>query len=803
MNKFKLLSLFFASMFVGLVSYIVLAYTEYNKVTHYGEVTRELGHKVLGKRDLIASSTINGISNPYEISASLVRVERELQQFYQTSTNAKIHSILFEGLETKALLDSFYFRTMETIDHLDQIVGHTVARQFILQSLTNLLINSSARDTKSHVLEAMLSNISSLEKNFGIIETPSDSQTIGTPSDASPSDDQLILAQTFNEINLQHQQLISKTLSPEHIAYLDDIEHRFINLQDHLNEVIANLTIALVALLFALFISIVVWRYYELKANTQAYLLAADKAEKANNAKSLFLATMSHELRTPMNGVLGIAQIIKDDSHEIETRKQAQLIMDSGQHLVTILNDILDFSKVEQGKMELESSPFTVPDLIVHLDKTLTSLAEGKGIKLRITNRVPTNIQLIGDQARTRQILFNLAGNAIKFTETGKVELEFDIQDTSPRAIQMLITDTGIGIAEDKIDSIFSAFEQAELSTTRKFGGTGLGLSIVKQLVELMGGSISVFSQPNVGTQFTVTIPFELEEKVHQEDATITETHGLALKDFSVLLVEDNKVNAMVIKKFCESLNLRVENAYDGLQALDKLKKQSYDLIIMDNHMPKMNGIEAIQNIRNKLKLKTVIFACTADVFKEAHDEFIECGANFVLTKPLQKHSLQNAIYQFEEQFQANRNYSGHDTAPPLPANVTRLVRYSKDKLPMTEEELSRTQLLTDLSLSYQDKIDCLQSLEHDLELKIDALIEVFTHSKPEELGPIIQAIKGISLQFGMSEISKLIEQVEQNLNAEQMPGAEILQQVINRLMVNSHQAKRLIDKYQHQLKTG
>ncbi|MEZ9059240.1 ATP-binding protein [Vibrio pelagius] len=803
MNKFKLLSLFFASMFVGLVSYIVLAYTEYNKVTHYGEVTRELGHKVLGKRDLIASSTINGISNPYEISASLVRVERELQQFYQTSTNAKIHSILFEGLETKALLDSFYFRTMETIDHLDQIVGHTVARQFILQSLTNLLINSSARDTKSHVLEAMLSNISSLEKNLGIIETPSDSQTIGTPSDASPSDDQLILAQTFNEINLQHQQLISKTLSPEHIAYLDDIEHRFINLQDHLNEVIANLTIALVAPLFALFISIVVWRYYELKANTQAYLLAADKAEKANNAKSLFLATMSHELRTPMNGVLGIAQIIKDDSHEIETRKQAQLIMDSGQHLVTILNDILDFSKVEQGKMELESSPFTVPDLIVHLDKTLTSLAEGKGIKLRITNRVPTNIQLIGDQARTRQILFNLAGNAIKFTETGKVELEFDIQDTSPRAIQMLITDTGIGIAEDKIDSIFSAFEQAELSTTRKFGGTGLGLSIVKQLVELMGGSISVFSQPNVGTQFTVTIPFELEEKVHQEDATITEAHGLALKDFSVLLVEDNKVNAMVIKKFCESLNLRVENAYDGLQALDKLKKQSYDLIIMDNHMPKMNGIEAIQNIRNKLKLKTVIFACTADVFKEAHDEFIECGANFVLTKPLQKHSLQNAIYQFEEQFQANRNYSGHDTAPPLPANVTRLVRYSKDKLPMTEEELSRTQLLTDLSLSYQDKIDCLQSLEHDLELKIDALIEVFTHSKPEELGPIIQAIKGISLQFGMSEISKLIEQVEQNLNAEQMPGAEILQQVINRLMVNSHQAKRLIDKYQHQLKTG
>lgn len=803
MNKFKLLSLFFASMFVGMVGYISLAYTEYVKVINYGELTRELGHKVLEQRDIIASGTINGISNPYEISACLVDIEKDLQQLHQSYAHTEIHSLLFNELETKALLESFYYRSMETVDQLDHIVGHTVARQFMLESLTDLLMSSSSRGALNTSYHALLSNISALEAS---VTGDNSSATVkGETNSIEPllSADTIRLAKTFNEVNQQHQKLISQALSPEHITYLDQIEHGFMDLQDYLNKLIVNLTTALVTLLFALFISIAVWRYYELKANTEAYQIAADKAEKANNAKSLFLATMSHELRTPMNGVLGIAQIIKDDSKELDTRKQAQVIIDSGQHLVTILNDILDFSKVEQGKMELESSPFTIPDLVIHLDKTLTSLAEDKGIKLLIKNNVPENIQLIGDQARTRQILFNLAGNAVKFTETGKVELEFNIKDTSPPSIEMLVSDTGIGIAEDKIDSIFSAFEQAELSTTRKFGGTGLGLSIVKQLVELMGGNISVFSQLNVGTQFAITIPFELEEVEHQQQQVTTEAHGLALNNFTVLLVEDNKINAMVIKKFCESLDLSVDNAYDGLQALDKLKQQSYDLVIMDNHMPKMSGIEAIRHIRQELKLETVIFACTADVFKEAHDEFIECGANFVLTKPLQKNSLQNAIYQFEDQFQENRDRLSYDSEAAIPSNVTRLIRYPKDKLPMTEEELSRSELLSNSGLTYQDKIDCLQSLEHDLEIQIDALIEVFTHSQPQELGPIIQAIKGVSSEFNMSEILVLITQAEQDLNADQMPPAELLQQTINRLMVNSHQAKRLIDQYQHQLKTG
>ncbi|CAH6913352.1 putative Histidine kinase [Vibrio chagasii] len=514
---------------------------------------------------------------------------------------------------------------------------------------------------------------------------------------------------------------------------------------------------------------------------------------------------MSHELRTPMNGVLGIAQIIKEDSQSADTRKQAQIIIDSGQHLVTILNDILDFSKVEQGKMELELSPFSVTDVVTHLDKTLTPLATDKGISFVIKDNIPTNIQLIGDSARTRQILFNLAGNAVKFTESGKVEVEFEIDPTTQPSVNIMVSDTGIGIAEDKVDHIFSAFEQAELSTTRKFGGTGLGLSIVKQLVELMGGTIDVSSQLNVGTCFTISLPLEMHELEQQTTEQASTSINKTLNDFTVLLVEDNKINAMVIKKFCESINMTVENAYDGLQALDKLAANQYDLIIMDNHMPNMSGIEAIQKIRNELKLTTVIFACTADVFKEAHDEFLVSGANFVLTKPLQKNSLQNAINEFHHQFEINRHQSVHSrqSTETSNSNVTMLTRPPKNKLPLTEEEISRSPLLEGDKLEGNEKLKCLNNLVDELENEIDELIALFSDDKPDDLSRTLKAVIAIASKYEMYEVLELAISAAQTTEQHIMPEAELLQQLINRLMVNSHQATRLIHKLNQQRKTG
>lgn len=795
MNKIRLIFLLFISIFIGLVSFIMLTYFEHEKVAKYGESVRELGHEVLEMRDQITNSALTGISNPYQLSENLVTLEKELQELNLSYQGKNIHSTFFQSLQTRQLLEHFHNASMSNVDTLDNLVGLSVARQFILQSLTLLLTNT----------ESASSDFSPKSQLSIQSEMLTSILFAGASIQAESNSELAKLSQTFTELNQQQSQLLSQVLSVHSMEYIEQIEHQLTDSQDELKGLTVKLIIALALLTFAFSLILFIHRLFELKRNNLSYQEAADKAQKASEAKSLFLATMSHELRTPMNGVLGIAQIIKEDSQSADTRKQAQIIIDSGQHLVTILNDILDFSKVEQGKMELELSPFSVTDVVTHLDKTLTPLATDKGISFVIKDNIPTNIQLIGDSARTRQILFNLAGNAVKFTESGKVEVEFAIAPTTPPSVNIMVSDTGIGIAEDKVDHIFTAFEQAELSTTRKFGGTGLGLSIVKQLVELMGGTIDVSSQLNVGTQFTISLPLEMHELEKPTTEQASTSINKTLNDFTVLLVEDNKINAMVIKKFCESINMTVENAYDGLQALDKLATNQYDLIIMDNHMPNMSGIEAIQKIRNELKLTTVIFACTADVFKEAHDEFLVSGANFVLTKPLQKNSLQNAINEFHHQFEINRHQSVHSrqSTETSNSNVTMLTRPPKNKLPLTEEEISRSPLLEGDKLEGNEKLKCLNNLVDELENEIDELIALFSDDKPDDLSRTLKAVIAIASKHEMYEVLELAISAAQTTEQHIMPEAELLQQLINRLMVNSHQATRLIHKLNQQRKTG
>lgn len=795
MNKIRLIFLLFISLFIGLMSFIMLTYFEHEKVAKYGESVRELGHEVLEMRDQITNSALTGISNPYQLSENLVTLEKELQELNLSYQGKNIHSTFFQSLQTRQLLEHFHNASMSNVDTLDNLVGLSVARQFILQSLTLLLTNTESASS-DFAPKSQLSIQSEMLTSILFA---------GASIQADSNSELAKLSQTFTELNQQQSQLLSQVLSVHSMEYIEQIEHQLTDSQDELKGLTVKLIIALALLTFAFSLILFIHRLFELKRNNLSYQEAADKAQKASEAKSLFLATMSHELRTPMNGVLGIAQIIKEDSQSADTRKQAQIIIDSGQHLVTILNDILDFSKVEQGKMELELSPFSVTDVVTHLDKTLTPLATDKGISFVIKDNIPSNIQLIGDSARTRQILFNLAGNAVKFTESGKVEVEFAIAPTTPPSVNIMVSDTGIGIAEDKVDHIFTAFEQAELSTTRKFGGTGLGLSIVKQLVELMGGTIDVSSQLNVGTRFTISLPLEMHELEKPTTEQASTSINKTLNDFTVLLVEDNKINAMVIKKFCESINMTVENAYDGLQALDKLATNQYDLIIMDNHMPNMSGIEAIQKIRNELKLTTVIFACTADVFKEAHDEFLVSGANFVLTKPLQKNSLQNAINEFHHQFEINRHQSVHSrqSTETSNSNVTMLTRPPKNKLPLTEEEISRSPLLEGDKLEGNEKLKCLNNLVDELENEIDELIALFSDDKPDDLSRTLKAVIAIASKHEMYEVLELAISAAQTTEQHIMPEAELLQQLINRLMVNSHQATRLIHKLNQQRKTG
>ncbi|OED75882.1 CHASE3 domain-containing protein, partial [Vibrio crassostreae] len=428
----------------------------------------------------------------------------------------------------------------------------------------------------------------------------------------------------------------------------------------------------------------------EMRAKTRELIAERTKAEAAVKAKGDFLSTMSHEIRTPMNGVLGISQIIASQTQEPETKENINIILDSGHHLMTILNDVLDFSKVEENKLELDVAPFNFVQVMQPVCSALKPLADEKGIRLLIENNIPKNIQLVGDCARLRQIMFNLGGNATKFTKEGHVSIQADLNRPNNQLI-LTVTDTGVGIPKDKHEQVFNSFEQADTSTTRKFGGTGLGLAIVKNLVNLMNGEITLTSAVGLGTKFQVSLPITWQESKAKDIATHTvDAETLSYDSLSILLVEDNRINAIVAQGFCEKLGHHVDHAENGKLAIERLKTTQYDLILMDNHMPEMNGVETTNYIREKLKLDTLIFAYTADVFREAHDNFIQAGVDHILTKPLQQESFFDALQQFSSRLPKQTAAEGSSENE----NIVELHRKPIETLRLTEEEISHSEVI-------------------------------------------------------------------------------------------------------------
>ncbi|MDN3609778.1 ATP-binding protein [Vibrio ostreicida] len=788
MDRIKLTFVGFTIITTLLFSYIALTYGELKKINNYNQIVRQIGHQTIEMRDQIIRSSLHGLSETKALNRDLVELEYELQRLPPL---APIHSLLFQDLPTNSLLSTFRHSALEVTQSLDQYINLQTQKTSAFQSF-----ESRIRADKSTAVDAL-----SLEQIMAQLSVPR--------SPTSGSDVQE-LANSFIRISGQSEQVLSGLLAHDRMAFLEQTEHDLALIANSLNGKISNtlltftvLSIAVIAIFFA-------QKLTTLRRDNEGYQRETEAAEKANLAKSNFLATMSHELRTPMNGVLGIAQIIKDESRELDTKKQAQIIIDSGQHLTTILNDILDFSKVEQGKLELEVQPFLVTDVMSSMEKTLGPQAKSKGLQFVINNDIPHNIELHGDPARTRQILFNLVGNAIKFTSSGKIEIHCQLdKEMTPPHVCLSVTDSGIGIEQDKLASIFTPFEQAELSTTRKFGGTGLGLSIVKRLIELMNGDISVTSQPSVGTRFSARIPFTLKEIENVKTESNPLQEGDILDNFTVLLVEDNRINALVAEKFCESMNLRVDHAHDGVEAISKLEHTSYDLIIMDNHMPNMNGLDTIEHIRNKMKLNTVVFACTADVFKEAHDEFLRRGANFILTKPMQKSSLKKALHQFSNDFTVNRRHIEMLGSLPQESgyNISILTRYPADTLPLTEEEISQSPLFDQLDLHGVDKIELLQVLVIDLDAKADSLIELYSNTQASttttEMHAILHSLKGVALEYSMAEVISLTKQAEDMARNGKVPDIDLLQKLVNRLIVNCHEARRIISRLSGQQKTG
>jgi signal transduction histidine kinase/ActR/RegA family two-component response regulator len=369
-------------------------------------------------------------------------------------------------------------------------------------------------------------------------------------------------------------------------------------------------------------------------------------AQKAAKAKSEFLANMSHEIRTPLNAIMGFISLLKEEVKEKKSLEYVKIIDNSSRHLLGIINDILDFSKIESGKLEIENIDFDVKNELCSTIDLFKAKAKEKDLHLNLDMDETIPEILHSDPLRIKQVISNLLSNAIKFTDKNKnIYLKIRYIDNT---FSVSIKDEGIGIPKNRQNEIFDAFSQADSSTTRKFGGSGLGLSISVKLIQLMGGKISLTSEENKGSTFYFHIPMRKGKKDIAKNNSFEDKKEVSGK---VLLVEDNKANQMFMKLIFKKLNLSFEIANDGLEAIEKFTTNKYDIILMDENMPNMNGIEATKNIiefekKNNL-IHTPIVALTANALKGDREKFINAGCDDYMTKPVDKQKLSEVFKKY------------------------------------------------------------------------------------------------------------------------------------------------------------
>jgi len=497
-------------------------------------------------------------------------------------------------------------------------------------------------------------------------------------------------------------------------------------------------------------------------------------AEDASKAKEVFLANMSHEIRTPLNVITGMVRELGKENLTPRQKSYVNHSETAAFHLLTIINNILDMSKIEAGEFELDNKNFSISAVASDVWSILYSKAKEKNLELNIVESPEINRSLIGDAGRLRQILINLIGNALKFTEKGSIELKISVKDSNKSYQRLLfeVNDSGIGMSDEFLNKLFDKFSQEDGDFNRKFEGTGLGMSITKELVQLMGGKVVAKSQKGKGTQISFELNFPIGDEsklVDKNTISVVPNYFVGIK---VLLVEDNEMNRFIAIQSLNYVGCKVTEAENGLEAIKQIKENEFDLVLMDIQMPEMDGVEATKQIRNILGKQIPIIALTANAFKHDIDLYLAVGMNDYLIKPYREEDLYRKIEMYTKSFQRlNKKINVQEIIHPL-YDLKDLVEISRGDKSFVNKMLevflnASNQAIIQFSVDYENNnIEGIRKLAHKLKPSIDNMGIVSLKDKIRMLERFeLDHIEEIDLSIIVKEVSTILQQVSDEIN--------------------------------------